>query len=154
MPNQPPSLSAALAELRTAAAAADGQCWLVDSAIEMIMACLVRLFTRLEQLVQLWQAGQLPPPVVRGCAPRAAATNRARTARRRQHARKRCTTRRIACSRPARHQTIPRASAPNATPMTSAHPRPRHSHARDPPRDFSQKTRQKESHPLALNVPI
>ena len=61
MPNQPASLSAQLVELRIIALSGTPvRGWIIKSLIAMIMAALARIFGRLDQLVQLWQAGQLP----------------------------------------------------------------------------------------------
>ena len=54
-------LSAQIAALRspTPSGVVEGH-WLHRSVIEIICACLTRLFTRLDQMLQLWQAGTLP----------------------------------------------------------------------------------------------
>ena len=66
---QPTPLSAQLAELRTAVSAADTRGWILDSVIGMIMACLMRIFDRLEQLLLLWQSGTLPLVQPRAVSP-------------------------------------------------------------------------------------
>ena len=59
-----PTLSAQIATLRLAvpSGTAGENRGLYDYFIEMIFACLNRLFTRLEQVVQLWQDGAHPIP--------------------------------------------------------------------------------------------
>ena len=56
-------LSAQIATLRspTPSGVVEGH-WLHCSIIELIIACLNRLFTRLDQMLELWQAGTLPFP--------------------------------------------------------------------------------------------
>jgi len=57
---QQPSLAESIASLRASAAAPGGQSGWLPAALEaMIMACLLRLFARLEHLIQLWQSGNL-----------------------------------------------------------------------------------------------
>ena len=60
METHPPSLSAQLAALRAAvpSGTVEGY-WVLNSAIETIFAALLRIFSRLEQMVELWQAGLL-----------------------------------------------------------------------------------------------
>ena len=62
MPHPPTPLSAALAELRTALVAGPPSGRGYNCIIETIIACLVRLFQSLENLLAQWQAGTLPPP--------------------------------------------------------------------------------------------
>jgi len=57
-----PSLADQTAALRTAILAEDAPCWLPDAVHALIMACLARIFGRLEDMIRLWQAGILPPP--------------------------------------------------------------------------------------------
>ena len=67
----PPSLNAQLAALRTSVPTGPVEgYWLCNSIIEMIYACLTRLFAQLEAMVQLWQAGALPIPAPRTPASR------------------------------------------------------------------------------------
>ena len=63
----PPSLAGELARLRLTAQAEPAPLWLPDAVHALIIALFVRLFSRLEELARLWQAGLLPPP-----SPRAA----------------------------------------------------------------------------------
>jgi len=58
--HQPP-LADQTAALRTAILAEDAPCWLPDAVHALIMACLARIFGRLEDMIRLWQAGILPP---------------------------------------------------------------------------------------------
>ena len=55
-----PTLAGQFASLRATAQADDARGWLPASLHALIMACLVRLFSRLEQLVLAWQSGTLP----------------------------------------------------------------------------------------------
>ena len=55
-------LGAQLAGLRAAAGAQENRGWLPDALHALIMACLARLFGRLEQVFLLWQSGNLPLP--------------------------------------------------------------------------------------------
>ncbi len=66
MATQPTPLSAQIAALRTTvpAGTAEGS-RLHHSIIAIISAILTRLFTRLERMVELWQAGTLPLPAPR-----------------------------------------------------------------------------------------
>ena len=57
---QSPGLAAQLAQLKTASQAPE-TCGRLPAALHaLIMACLARLFGRLEQLLALWQSGLLP----------------------------------------------------------------------------------------------
>lgn len=56
-------LSAQIATLRSPTpSGVVGGHWLHRSIIELIIACLNRLFTRLDRMLELWQAGTLPIP--------------------------------------------------------------------------------------------
>ena len=87
MENRPSSLGDKFACLRDTAQARKETCaWIPDAIHALIIAALVRIFTRLEQIFALWQAGQLPPPAIRslrastarrGTTPRATRSNRA-----------------------------------------------------------------------------
>lgn len=57
-----PTLAEQCASLRAAAQADAQRGWLRSSLHVLIMACLARIFGRLEQLLLLWQSGALPPP--------------------------------------------------------------------------------------------
>jgi len=61
---KPQPLADQFASLRAAAEADQAQAWLPASLHALIAACFARLFARLEQLVLLWQSGQLPHPPV------------------------------------------------------------------------------------------
>ena len=58
-----------IASLRTTAAAGAEHSWLPATLQALILACLTRLFGRLEQIFQLWQSGQLPLPQPRNPTP-------------------------------------------------------------------------------------
>ena len=126
-----PTPSARLAAMRTDApsgAIAGG--WLYDSVIVMIMACLNRLFARLDAMLLLWQAGPLPPPRPRAAsktAPRHDCAAAARPSRARH--------RRMSAPRRAhpRAATIPAAITSDRAPLALGQPpsRPRATH--DPP---------------------
>ena len=71
---QSPGLAAQLAQLHTAALAQPKCAWVPAALHALIMACLTRIFGRLEQLVLLWQSGDLPSRQIptassRTCAP-------------------------------------------------------------------------------------
>jgi len=74
MSSQQPSVADQLAGLRDATAASIAQGWLPHAVQALIVACLVRLFDRLESLFRLWQDGILPPLAA---SPRADAPTRA-----------------------------------------------------------------------------
>ena len=57
---QPSSLANQLAGLRAATTSNDDRGWLPAPLHALIMACLARIFSRLEQILQLLQTGQLP----------------------------------------------------------------------------------------------
>ena len=71
---QPAPLSAQLAELR-ANAPSGAACGMLSNALHALIAAIfARIFSRLEQIVLLWQAGHLPaPPAPRAFAPRPSA---------------------------------------------------------------------------------
>ena len=58
---QHPSTDALFASLRAATKAEPGRAWLPPALHALIIACLARLFDRLEDLLGLWRAGLLPP---------------------------------------------------------------------------------------------
>ena len=63
MNDHPSSLSDQFARLRDSARAGEEKCARIPASIHaLIMACLARIFARLEQFFLLWQSGQLPPP--------------------------------------------------------------------------------------------
>ena len=55
-------LAGQLAGLRAAITSNDDRGWLSASLHAMIAAIFARIFDRLEQILVLWQSGQLPPP--------------------------------------------------------------------------------------------
>ena len=65
MKANPSPLSDQCAALRRAAQDATAPCWVPESVYALIVACLVRLFARLEEMVLLWQSGGLPAPSAR-----------------------------------------------------------------------------------------
>ena len=134
METQPPSLASQLAQLHTAASAADAPCWLPDSVHALIMACLARIFGRLEQLLQLWQTGSLPQPAIRASSIRTPYVRKpSRPAARRISRRARAATRQDSLTRsaPVRHAAI----APPRVAIAITQPPPRRCRrpARDPP---------------------
>jgi len=68
MTNQPSTLAEGFASLRRAAEAQPAQGWMPSSVHALIMACLVRIFARLEDIIRAWQDGTLTPPPVRAPA--------------------------------------------------------------------------------------
>ena len=104
------------------------------------MACLARLFARLEQLFQLWQAGALPVPTPR--APRRRTVRMCRRIPRRY--------RRTARRRPIRARTVRTAAsthvhvAPGPRPLVGRTPSPPPHPARAPPPRSSRKPLLKE----------
>ena len=69
MKHTPPTLSAQFAALRTSVPSGPVEgYWVLDSAIALICAALIRIFARLEHMVELWQAGALPTPTPRAPA--------------------------------------------------------------------------------------
>ena len=54
-------LSDQLSSLRTTLTAAAAPRWMPDRVHALIIACLARIFARLEPVLTLWQAGQLAP---------------------------------------------------------------------------------------------
>ena len=114
MESTSPSLGDKIARLRDTAQAPEENCaWIPDAIHALIMAALARIFTRLEQMIRLWQAGQLPPP--QGHDPASATPsptrhNHVRRAANRQP--------RVARARPARHPE--RSEGPTLSPHPSA----------------------------------
>ena len=64
-------LGAQIANLQTAIAARETCAWLPATLHAMIAAIFARIFGRLEQILLLWQSGNLPLPQTRSTAPRA-----------------------------------------------------------------------------------
>ena len=127
MTHQPRPLSAELAELRSATSRAAATGWVENYVIEIIMACLARLFARLEQLLQLWTAGTLPLPPVRVQSPHLRqsapppATARPKTPRACRH-RPAAPRRRLIYTRPAGDRGIASrvVTAPTPAPLARA----------------------------------
>ena len=106
-----PALSDQFARLRIAAQAQETRAWIPTAVQALITAILVRLFSRLEQMLLLWQSGTLPsrdtPNRAAAVAPRLPGLHAPR------HRPARRIARRI--SRVQRHQ---RTAAPWAIPVT------------------------------------
>lgn len=121
-----PGLAQGLAQLRESTAAIPAPFWLPGAVHALILACLARIFGRLENLIALWQSGTLPsPPVPRATTPRASA---ARTRNPRRRAPRPRAKRRAASEHPDSVHTPHREPAPRPAPA------PKHrSTARDPP---------------------
>ena len=62
MQTHPSPLADDLAHLRATAQAGSVRRGPRDAIAALLMACLARLFARLEDMLRLWQSGQLPPP--------------------------------------------------------------------------------------------
>ena len=60
METHSPSLGERIASLRGTAQVLEPCAWVPDSVHALIMACLARIFGRLEQLFLFWQSGSLP----------------------------------------------------------------------------------------------
>ena len=70
MEQTPPSLGDRIATLRMQALARENCVYIPDAIHALIIACLARIYARLEDLVRLWQAGALPlaaPRATRAC---------------------------------------------------------------------------------------
>ena len=135
MKPHPPGLAGQLAQFR-ASAPAEAGCGTVSAALHALIAAIfARIFTRLEQILALWQSGDLPSPAIRLAASTKPARHHksprrtARPARQlRQNAPIRAITLRI---RPATHQTVARANTrPRRSIPSYFRPRP----ARAPPK--------------------
>jgi len=74
MPPHPTPLAEGVSALRRAAETAPAHGWIPAPIHQLLMALLTRLFGRLETMIALWQAGQLPPQ-----APGSPRTQTART---------------------------------------------------------------------------
>ena len=141
MSYQTPSLADQFAGLRAATPSNDGCGWLPASIQALIMACLARLFARLEQIFLLWQSGQFPTPaenLPQRLAQTSTTPSRAPRARARRSPRIR--RRRICASamRPRRAPCHAPAIAQSRRIVPAIRPRPAH----DPPARNLQKTRQ------------
>ena len=64
-----PGLASQLVQLRASATPAEAGCGTVSAALDALIAALfARIFAQLEQLLTLWQSGDLPPPAIRPAA--------------------------------------------------------------------------------------
>lgn len=88
-----PSLAAGFARLRDSVSSDQAPAWLPETIHALILALLIRMLGRLEDLAALWQSGQLPPPRPhaasrrnRPATPRPARTGHHRRAPSRRHA--------------------------------------------------------------------
>ena len=137
----PTTLTQELARLRQSAEADQAHGWLPAALHALIMACLARLFVRLEQTFLLWTAGQLPPqhpaaPPIARPAPNTPRPGICRTSRRDRRYRRitraiqatRRATSHAPAPRPARPRSIP---APKPPQHSRAPPSPRHPIRRD-----------------------
>jgi len=80
-------LGDAIAKLRDSAQEDSAQFCLTAAVHAVIMACLARIFTHLEQIFLLWKSGQLPAPQPRGAIIHPSATpSKAPGPKRRRHA--------------------------------------------------------------------
>ncbi len=139
METHAPSLGDKIAHLRRTAQAQEKCAWIPSAIHALIMAALARIFGRLENIFQLWQAGTLPaPPVRRSVAP--ARTGTARPISRRPISRRSASR---ACRRaPAIHScsTLPAALHPDpAIPIPATRPGNKRRRSR-PPRPPPTKT--------------
>jgi len=136
------SLGDKFASLRGTAQEQETCAWIPDSVHALIIACLARIFARLEQIFLLWQTGQLPPPQARSTQRPTARRNAARRNVPRQN---RAPLLPAPAPRARRHKsrvaTPPPAQcpAPLHTIIPSARPRPAH----DPPAAMPAKNGQR-----------
>ena len=82
MENTPLSLGDQIARLHGAVRTQERCAWIPQAVHTLILACLSRIFARLEQLVLLWQAGELPAPPPRTATRPTARRDSARAVRR------------------------------------------------------------------------
>ncbi|MCC6719048.1 MAG: hypothetical protein IT555_14295 [Acetobacteraceae bacterium] len=94
-----PPLADQAAALRAAAAVPCAPGWLPAPLHALIMACLLRLFGRLEQLILLWQDGRLPARDIPTATPALRAPIRSRPRRTRGYRARRRTRRAVAAAR-------------------------------------------------------
>ena len=123
MEAQPTLLAGQFAALRaTAAIPPTGGGWIPASVQALIMACLARIFGRLEQIFLLWQSASLPPPA----SPRAPnpahriAVQRPRTPGRLHRRSKSARHRQSATSQSATSRATPALRAPNQAPRVAS----------------------------------
>lgn len=135
MTTPPPVLSDRIACLRSNAQAQEKCVWIPAPVHDLIIACLVRIFGRLEQLILLWQSGTLPPPQP-SRAPghaqhdRPARRQRSAAARRVRH-RAPGIDPAAACARAPRHLAL---DASGQAPRISTHPPKASPESAHPPR--------------------
>ena len=128
MDSHSPALSEQIAGLRRAVQAAPAAAWLPATLHALIIACFARLFTRLEQMLQLWQSGDLVIPETPTRATTKSPHRRRAPSAPRRHSRH-IRARQAATQAAPRHPRAIRNTA--AIPPTAARQRPRP--ARDPP---------------------
>ena len=154
-PSTPP-LSAQIATLRLAvpSGTATGNRGLHSYIIELICACLTRIFSRLEQMAQLWQDGALPIPAPRNPVRRESARQpRGRVARRSRYPRPRTPTQ----AGPDSDRAIPIAHphpAPRNARHSTAGPRPPIRATHDPPPHGVSKNQESTAHQRVVVIPI
>ena len=146
METHAPSLGDRIAHLRHTAQAEEKCAWIPAAIHALIIAALVRIFTRLEQVFALWQAGQLPRPPIRRTRATTSRPSTAPRAARPIHARR---TPKL----PRAPRIRPRATAPaRAAPFAPPTRRPRQDRA--PPPAFRQKAPWRPSQNCAQIVSI
>ena len=128
MDSHSPALSEQIAGLRRAVQAAPAAAWLPATLHALIIACFARLFTRLEQMLQLWQSGDLVIPETPTRATTKSPHRRRAPSAPRRHSRH-IRARQAATQAAPRHPRAIRNTA--AIPPSAARQRPRP--ARDPP---------------------
>ena len=129
MDSHSPALSEQIAGLRRAVQAAPAAAWLPATLHALIIACFARLFTRLEQMLQLWQSGDLVIPQIPPRTTTKSAHRRSPSAATFRQSR-RCARQTATPARPrARHPRAIRRTAAIPPSATRQRPRP----ARDPP---------------------
>ena len=70
MSSHPSPLADKVVHPRLATLATPAHAWVPQAIHALILACLARLFGRLEEMIRLWQAGLLPAPIQRPSTPR------------------------------------------------------------------------------------
>ena len=128
MDSHSPALSEQIVGLRRAVQAAPAAAWLPATLHALIIACFARLFTRLEQMLQLWQSGDLVIPETPTRATTKSPHRRRAPSAPRRHSRH-IRARQAATQAAPRHPRAIRNTA--AIPPSAARQRPRP--ARDPP---------------------
>jgi hypothetical protein len=85
MPPHPSPLADTVAALRVATLATPAHACVPQAIHALILACLARIFGRLEEMIRLWQSGCTPPPTTRSRTARATSTAGSAQARHRPH---------------------------------------------------------------------